>query len=501
MTTTVVVTFPWGRYHGTPWGRNVNEGVVDWPPEPWRIVRALYATWRSRAPELDAQVVASLLGALAEPPAYRAPAHRVAHTRHYFPDAKHGPTHGTDKVLDTFAVMERGAELHVTWPVDITGAEREALAVLCDRITYLGRAESLCVARLLGPDEAAGSPPADDHEVAPLDAGELADPPGAVLVDALAPAAPSFDQLEANPQRLRRSGFLEPPGSRRVAYAAVPEASPAGRAPRRHERPPVTAVRLRLTGNPLPLLTRAVAVADATRGAALHMLDAQGTGRPSVALSGRTPDGVQARTDHHHAHYLAFPAGGPGGGGNGAGAAQAGAPRVDTVVVWAAGGLDAHEVDAIAAVRELRRERGGRSWRAFVAVEAAGELADVAPELTGPARRWRSLTPYAAPRHVKRRFATWEDQAADRLRRDVAGLAEAGLLGATEVVSVVPSGGQARQPDWKDFVRHRPGKEVRSDDRRTTGFAVTFSDPTQGPVALGALRHFGLGLFVPDDPA
>ena len=42
-------TFPAGRYHATPWGRNVNEADVAWPPEPVRILRSLIATWWRKA--------------------------------------------------------------------------------------------------------------------------------------------------------------------------------------------------------------------------------------------------------------------------------------------------------------------------------------------------------------------------------------------------------------------------------------------------------------------
>ena len=31
---------PAGRFHATPWGRHVNEGAVEWPPSPWRFLRA-----------------------------------------------------------------------------------------------------------------------------------------------------------------------------------------------------------------------------------------------------------------------------------------------------------------------------------------------------------------------------------------------------------------------------------------------------------------------------
>ena|GEM_PF-6598726 len=38
-------TFPGGRYHATLWNRHVNE---EWPPSPWRILRALIAVWHRK---------------------------------------------------------------------------------------------------------------------------------------------------------------------------------------------------------------------------------------------------------------------------------------------------------------------------------------------------------------------------------------------------------------------------------------------------------------------
>ena len=40
---TLKLRFPGGRYHATPWGHHVNEGLIEWPPGPWRLLRALIA--------------------------------------------------------------------------------------------------------------------------------------------------------------------------------------------------------------------------------------------------------------------------------------------------------------------------------------------------------------------------------------------------------------------------------------------------------------------------
>ena len=62
--TVLELRFPAGRYHATPWGRHVNEGAVEWPPSPWRIVRALIATWYLKAREISEGTIRALADAL-----------------------------------------------------------------------------------------------------------------------------------------------------------------------------------------------------------------------------------------------------------------------------------------------------------------------------------------------------------------------------------------------------------------------------------------------------
>ena len=35
------IRFLAGRFHGTDWHHAHNEGVPEWPPSPWRVLRAL----------------------------------------------------------------------------------------------------------------------------------------------------------------------------------------------------------------------------------------------------------------------------------------------------------------------------------------------------------------------------------------------------------------------------------------------------------------------------
>src|SRR5256885_13243889 len=115
MPVTMRLTFPAGRYHATPWGRHVNEGVPEWPPSPWRLLRALVAVWQRTCRDLSATQVRRILEPLLLPPRFQLPAHRTAHTRHYMPWEKKGPADRT-LVFDTFVAVGRAEPLLVGWP-------------------------------------------------------------------------------------------------------------------------------------------------------------------------------------------------------------------------------------------------------------------------------------------------------------------------------------------------------------------------------------------------
>ncbi len=482
MPVTLAVVLPWGRFHATPWDRNVNEGAVEWPPSPWRLLRTLYATWRSRAPELEQGVVAGLLGRLAVPPAYLLPRTSQGHTRHYLPDWTSGAPkwdpakkefrlRRTDKVVDAFVVAERGAELRVRWDVDLAAAERGALAVLAGHLGYLGRAESLCEARLLGTDGDAGRPPSLARS-AWLRPGDL---DGAPSTPVLCPEQPlDLEALTVETATMRTARLLQPAGSRWVEYPTVGEDTgpvPSARPPRRVGTRPVM-VRWAISAPANPPVTAAVAMADVLRGACLSQF-----GTPSsTTLSGKHPDGSPLE-GHRHAHYLAHDEDGDG--------------LLDTLYVWAPGGLGPQEVAALAKVVELRRRKGlpPEDYRPCnLGLEGAGPAQVIAPRLVGPSTRWISATPFAPTQHPRRQdTATFVDHQV-RLelgRRDLPEPVAVGLV----------VDGRRRQAT--EFRRHRIAERRQADMRRAFMVQVTFPVEVPGPIALGALSHFGLGLMVP----
>ena len=116
----------------------MNEGLVEWPPSPWRILRALLATgfkafdW-PEAPETARALMLALGESL---PSYCLPSAVGAHTRHYMPTREKPAL-----VFDAWLKVGTG-KLGITWPITLPKDQRDLLEALAARMNYFGRSES-----------------------------------------------------------------------------------------------------------------------------------------------------------------------------------------------------------------------------------------------------------------------------------------------------------------------------------------------------------------------
>lgn len=474
MSATLAVRFPLGRYHATAWDRSVNEGAVEWPPSPWRLLRALVATWYTRWPELPAAVLDGLLETLGDPPSYWTAPARPAHTRHYLPDAGHkkGETGSTDLTLDPYLCMPRsGDHLLVRWDAELTGEQRAVLAKLAELVPYLGRADSVCDIRLL------------DNDLRPDDTWWRPAVTGTETVRLLAPARPVRRPiLELTTVEVRRARRTLPPESQWVTYARTPAERAA---PTRPPRPAaaVTAVRFAVASKAPFKATHGVLLADE-----VHRLVTRGLDGGRCELLGHGG----AATDHSHAHWA------PLASGHDRGA------TVEGLVVWVPAGLTTQEIAVVISVGTVSGRRGGRGddegyeVKGFpettLLLQAVGTVEQVAAELCGPARVWRSLTPYLPVRHLKR--ACLDDFLAADVRRELEYRGR-----ATDVVVTRVSPQETLSDRWAlEFRRYR-AKERLNQARRGLGLRLTFTEEVSGPLLLGQLSHFGYGVFVPESEA
>src|SRR3990172_961586 len=105
MSIAIALSFPGGRFHATPWGRHVNEGVPEWPPSPWRMLRALVAAAHAGSASDDERRRAySLVLRLVRPPSFFLPPAAIGHTRHYMP-INELERSKTALVFDTFVTV------------------------------------------------------------------------------------------------------------------------------------------------------------------------------------------------------------------------------------------------------------------------------------------------------------------------------------------------------------------------------------------------------------
>ena len=140
--------FPAGRYHATPWGRNVNEGEVEWPPSPYRLARALVDVCHRRRPDWPDERLAAVLRPLAAPPAFRLPPATASHTRSFLNSNLKDPT-AKQKIFDAFVAVDRRERLLVAFDCHVPEDVKTDLGDLLGEMNYLGRSESWVQARVI----------------------------------------------------------------------------------------------------------------------------------------------------------------------------------------------------------------------------------------------------------------------------------------------------------------------------------------------------------------
>lgn len=478
MAVAVRFRFPLGEYHATPWDRAVNSGDSEWPPSPWRILRALLSTWHTRCPSLDAETVDHVVGKLAANlPAYLLPNVQPSHTRHYLPGVGHTEvSRDTAYTLAPRLQLAPDVEIVVLWQeVELAPDERLVLAELVKCLPYLGRAESICDARFLDLDQI---PTVDDRWTVPTEEG--------IDLRVLVPSPEvTRAQLEVTPDAMRKARRLVPEGAAWQGYRNGLASGMPRRADRVARAAP-TAMRWAL-GGPVSIRGRnGVLATSGLRSSALWMLKHLGLEDSEHAwmLAGKhTPAEVKGR--HRHAHWLWVSDG----------------DKVTDLVLWvpAPNGIPEEFVPALVGIRSLARladpPRG--YVPAPVHLQAMGRVRDVIPEAFGVSARWSSVTPMLADRHPKlTKSVEWFVRR--ELERELGFRDWTDEIPVVQSVNVTDSWAAPTTSDGRvnDYRRYRLG-ETMAQRRRGFRVDVQLDRPIEGPVVLGALSHFGFGRFRP----
>ncbi|CUS38393.1 putative CRISPR-associated protein GSU0054/csb2 [Candidatus Nitrospira nitrosa] len=512
------IRFIASRYHATPWGRHVNEGAVEWPPSPWRILRALIAVWHRKfsgdIPEASARRV---LERLTELPVFQLPKATLGHTRHFMPQEPPA-TPSRTKVFDAFVSLRPDDCLVVVWPhVTFSPEEREVLTSLASGLSYLGRAESWTTAEML--DQWDG-----DINCRPIEAGVSVEGERVRMLASMTPdsfvtwkmgyeakvvgdtsiatkgarkkkaaqsSVPSdlWSALHAETSDLQKQGWSAAPGSRWVDYVRPDDAFRVTYQRKvKIEQIRPTVARFALSSAVLPCLTDAVLLGERMRQAL--MAKSRGLNGSEHALpvfSGKGPDGLRLDDDHSHAFYLPSAEGRSNS-------------RIDHITVYATQGFDKQAQQAIGKLKKLWGAGGHDIHTVLIGTGQPQDYGGFvmhdgqAPALA-QSRIWRSVTPYVLTRHPKK---NGKDSPISQVVRD---LLRRGFPTPEHIEHQDHTTIMGKKVRWLEFRRFRCGGGGQFADSRGFGFDIVFAEPVRGPIALGYGCHFGLGQFeaVPDE--
>lgn len=495
--------FPGGRYHATPWDHHVNEGLVEWPPSPWRLCRALLSVWHRHGRPTDEPVLARVIDTLSRPPLYHVPPITSAHTRHYMPRVKENPA----KIFDTFHVIDRNDILRMIWPdADLSIEDHRWMEELLNHLTYLGRSESWVQAWL-----ATDGPP-NDANVQPI--GCWDHPEKTVPLRILHPQTEAAyttwrsEFLSANPSKrkavpssvmealnqgtdlLKKHKWNRFPGSCWISYGACfPEPAPIHL---ESSKPRAVNVGIyELSSNVRPRIENTLYIGERFRVAMMSRSRDENDTIPAV-ISGKDSDGRHLTDDHQHAYYLPVDLDGDG--------------WIDHLVLWSPIALPYRCVEAAGGLAALWGSEGHTLNLGLQALTIQTDFPD--HPITGKHRVWNSFTPYFRSRHPK--FYRRKDAIGRRVPktrdngRQIDGLEDLLLHelaqrgypepDVTELEPVIPLANRHRTIPWYRFASRRKKGKQRPDLPGSV-LRVEFPEPVWGPIAAGYGAHFGLGLF------
>lgn len=476
--------FPAGRFHATPWGRNVNEGIPEWPPSPFRLARALLDASFRKYPDWPRERLQAVLDVVASDVRYRLPPATTSHTRSYL-SANEKKRTSKNLIMDAFVAVERSESVLMCFDADPPREVVFDLKRLAGFLNYLGRSESWISLEVVEDldDSVFNCLPAEESDsqeqirqvnlaclrsrhdyenlaraFAAEDDGNLHSWIGAICLS-------SGDLL--------RMGWSESPAMQRRQYIYPRYLLDGTPPPRKIARslPAPRMARYQLTSKVLPLLTEALPIAERARGMLMgidkKLKDGDAT-RVSPVFSGKSHDGAPMQG---HKHVFVLPRDEDGDG------------RIDHLILYASEGFGSDEVAAIDSFHSMWQP-GGRPDIRLTLLSLRDE-----PEDRG-SRRFVSHTPFVTKRHYRKGRGTFMEWMKKEIERECS---FHGLPKPEKIEWLTSTTGPGHKFRWLEFTRSRKGEMPL----RGYGCELTFGQPVTGPVVLGSYCHFGLGQFIP----
>ncbi len=478
--------FPQGRFHATRWRENpFADGFGEWPPSPWRLLRALAARWFQYSREMgdrDEGAVERLLRRLAaeRPEYYLPPAIKGTTLKQYQPTrtmewtpagAGTGAVKRAETTLfpDGYFVVDPKQPIIWQWAeMDLSGRDRDLLAQLLARMTYFGRAESRTFLTLSNRYEKPNCRPALSGGNAPV----LCFAAGSEL---------NFGALLGDSDKAPLNGAPVPPGTEWVFYRR-PEPEPIQMRTEPAKFEPVPHVQFALGGHVLPPIPLWIKVTERFRGRILREFAGDAASRR--LLSGKADRGRPLRGAHEHAFFLLWPV------------EERKSPS--RLIVWRRGERfrkDEIEAMMLSAGKPIPWTSEREGWTVQV---VPLPLSTALPKhFEARARVWESVTPFVRPHNRHAQRSNGKSRPEEEPENICGRLIE-------KVWGVRPIRVE-RIRDDAPWVKLHETAEMRR-ERRAGGdrqlhvgpgyyLRVYFAEEFQGPLIVGDSAHYGLGVF------
>jgi CRISPR-associated protein Csb2 len=501
---TIEITLINGRYHSTPWGRNVNEGVPEWPPSPYRLVRALIDTWKRKRPEWDEARVSRALESIgSSPPEFHLPAATSAAVV-CFQNSNTESVTDRQPVYDGFVVTKPMDKILMSWPHSVPEqSSLKDLDELLSLLNYLGRSESWISARAtdtvpglhincapvagsVGPDMEAVQvavplmkPEFERERAGKAKSGEKERPKRGRKTMAVDVSSAGMTWLQAlgwSTGDILMAKMSEPPAFRQMTYARRANCfMPEPVASRKSRAMHVNAVLYSVDSRVPERITRAVEVAERVHInlMGIHKRLVGDPDRVSPKFSGKDQSGAPLR-GHQHVYLLPFDSNGDG--------------WIDRMLIRCRAEFDEQELRTLNRLTSVY-QRDGKPDLRLVPIEWGIAGKDF---LKQGSTVFRSETPFVSPRHYRKGRGNFVEWLAGEVKREAE---NHGLPAPQRIMPLSKLRKQGKDIRWLEFTRSRKGKA----DMLGFGFEIEFEKPLHGPLSLGMHAHFGLGLFVPDN--
>jgi len=258
---------------------------------------------------------------------------------------------------------------------------------------------------------------------------------------------------------LSRMGFPQSPAIVKIQYHIA-----EGLVIRKQSQ--ISTVSYSLHSESLPDVVDTLTVAGAVRRKLMgisRFLNDGDPNRVSCTFSARNRNGSLTQ-NHIHAYYLPFKLKSSG--------------RLNRMIVYTKASFSSHDQKVLQRLTSIPVK--GRPDVSF-SIESLGN------KLPSSSKTWVSATPFVTNRHHRRSRGSWQEWMKTELLREM------------EIHGI-------QYPASIDIMRTCSGREVNDFNTRrkntrtsnTAAFRLLFEQEQKGPFSLGALAHFGVGMFVPE---